>query len=185
MLELEWDEEKRRANIQKHGLDFADAKHLDWDNATYIEDARFSYPEPRYWAFALWKRGSTSSLSAGAVPMSGSSVFAKRTEKRSSAMASKIGKRIVPDADIPEMADADFAAAKSLKTDMPEVVTAMKRGRGRPKVENPKARVSLRLDPKIVAAYKATGEGWQSRINEVLARALPRQKHKRRPSKAA
>ena len=28
-----------------------------------------------------------------------------------------------------------------------------KRGRGRPKLENPKERVSLRLDPKIVAAY--------------------------------
>lgn len=55
MLELEWDDEKRRANIQKHGLDFADVKHLDWDNATYIEDTRFSYAEPRYWAFALWK----------------------------------------------------------------------------------------------------------------------------------
>jgi uncharacterized protein len=55
MLELELDEEKRRANIQKHGLDFADAKHLDWDNATFIEDTRFPYPEPRYWAFALWK----------------------------------------------------------------------------------------------------------------------------------
>jgi len=55
MLELEWDEEKRRANIQKHGLDFDDAKNLDWDNATYIEDNRFSYPEPRFWAFAFWK----------------------------------------------------------------------------------------------------------------------------------
>ena len=56
MFELEWDEEKRRANIQKHGLDFADAQHLDWDHATFIEDTRFPYPEPRYWAFALWKR---------------------------------------------------------------------------------------------------------------------------------
>jgi uncharacterized DUF497 family protein len=56
MLELEWDEEKRRANIQKHGLDFDDAKTLDWDNAIYIEDKRFSYPEPRFWASALWKR---------------------------------------------------------------------------------------------------------------------------------
>lgn len=100
-------------------------------------------------------------------------------------MASKRGRRIVTDDDIPEMTDAHFAVAKSLKADMPEVVKAMKRGRGRPKIENPKARVSLRLDPKLVAAYKATGEGWQSRINEILARALPKQKHKRRPSRAA
>jgi uncharacterized protein (DUF4415 family) len=182
---LEWDEEKRRANIQKHGLDFAQATNLDWDNATYIEDTRFPYPEPRYWHLPYGSAGYTWSLSADAVPSCGSSVFAKRTGKRSSAMASKHGKRIVPDGDIPEMAAANFAAAKSLKADMPEVVEAMKRGRGRPKVENPKARVSLRLDPKVVAAYKATGEGWQSRINEILARALPQQKHKRRPSRAA
>ena len=78
------------------------------------------------------------------------------------------------------MTAADFAAAKSLKGDMPDVVEAMKRGRGRPKIENPKQRVSLRLDPKIVAAYRATGEGWQSRINEILARALSQEKAKRR-----
>jgi uncharacterized protein len=53
MLELDWDEEKRRVNIRKHGLDFADARSLDWDGATYVEDKRFPYPEPRYWAFAL------------------------------------------------------------------------------------------------------------------------------------
>ena len=50
MLELEWDEDKRLANIQKHGLDFVDAKNLDWDSATYMEDKRFPYPEPRFWA---------------------------------------------------------------------------------------------------------------------------------------
>jgi len=100
-------------------------------------------------------------------------------------MVSKRHKRFVADDEIPEMAAADFAAAKSLKKDMPSVVEAMKRGRGRPKSENPKARVSLRLDPMVVAAYKSTGEGWQSRINDVLARALPQEKPKKRPSKAA
>ncbi len=56
MLELEWDEAKRQSNLEKHGLDFADARHLDWDEATYLEDRRLSYPEPRYWAFARWNR---------------------------------------------------------------------------------------------------------------------------------
>lgn len=100
-------------------------------------------------------------------------------------MANKHGKRIIPDDDIPEMTDADFAAAKSLRVTMPDVVEVMKRGRGRPKVQTPKQRVSLRLDPKVIAAYKATGEGWQSRINDVLARALPHRKAKRHSPKAA
>ena len=78
------------------------------------------------------------------------------------------------------MTHADFARAKPLRTTMPKVVEAMKRGRGRPKADNPKQRVSLRLDPRIVAAYRATGSGWQSRINEVLAAALSKQTAKRR-----
>lgn len=49
-------------------------------------------------------------------------------------MASKHGKRIVCGDDIPEMTQADFAAAKSLKAEMPDVVEVMKRGRGRPEV---------------------------------------------------
>ncbi len=72
------------------------------------------------------------------------------------------------------MTKADFARARSLRDAMPDVVAAMKRGRGRPKLTNAKQRVSLRLDPDIVAAYKATGEGWQTRINDALARALAR-----------
>jgi uncharacterized protein (DUF4415 family) len=100
-------------------------------------------------------------------------------------MARKTKNRIVVDDDIPEMGAADFARAEPLRAVMSEVVEAMKRGRGRPKLTHPKERVSLRLDPKIVAAYKATGDGWQSRINTVLARALSRQKLKRRGSKAA
>jgi uncharacterized protein (DUF4415 family) len=100
-------------------------------------------------------------------------------------MAKRQHKRIVPDDDIPEMTAAHFAAAKTMKDSMPEVVEAMKRGRGRPKAESPKERVSLRLDPKVVAAFKATGDGWQSRINDILAGALPRPTGKRRASKAA
>jgi hypothetical protein len=52
-MELEWDEEKNRTNRAKHGLDFEEARKLDWDNATYVEDMRFPYPERRYWAFAM------------------------------------------------------------------------------------------------------------------------------------
>jgi uncharacterized protein (DUF4415 family) len=74
-------------------------------------------------------------------------------------MASKHRKRIVPDDDIPEMTKADFAAAKAIKAAMPDVVAVLKRGRGQPKVDDPKQRGSLRLDPKLITAYKATGAG--------------------------
>jgi uncharacterized protein (DUF4415 family) len=88
--------------------------------------------------------------------------------------------RIPPDDDIPEMTATEFSRAKPLRAAMPKVVEAMKRGRGRPRTANPKQRVSLRLDPRILAAYKATGAGWQLRIAEVLAASLPKCAAKRR-----
>ncbi len=43
--------------------------------------------------------------------------------------------------------------------------------RGRPKSDTPKEAVSLRLDPEVVAHYRQTGPGWQSRINDDLRKA--------------
>jgi uncharacterized protein (DUF4415 family) len=44
-----------------------------------------------------------------------------------------------------------------------------KRGPGRP--PSGKIIVTLRLDPEVVAKFKASGPGWQSRINDLLKRA--------------
>ncbi len=40
--------------------------------------------------------------------------------------------------------------------------------RGRPKSVAPKEAVSLRLDPDLLEHFRATGRGWQSRINAAL-----------------
>ena len=43
--------------------------------------------------------------------------------------------------------------------------------RGRPKLEQTKQHVSLRLDPDVIESFKADGPGWQARINEALRKA--------------
>ncbi len=43
---------------------------------------------------------------------------------------------------------------------------------GRPISENPKKQVTLRLDPDVLEKFRATGKGWQSRINAELRKAL-------------
>jgi uncharacterized protein (DUF4415 family) len=43
---------------------------------------------------------------------------------------------------------------------------------GRPKAERTKVPVTMRLDPDVLAFYKATGPGWQTRMGEVLAKAM-------------
>ncbi|MCW1430463.1 BrnA antitoxin family protein [Novosphingobium sp. JCM 18896] len=45
-------------------------------------------------------------------------------------------------------------------------------GPGRPPSENPKKQVTLRLDPEVIEKFRATGKGWQSRINAELRKAL-------------
>ena len=48
---------------------------------------------------------------------------------------------------------------------------------GRPRSDNPKKAVNLRLDADVVAHFRATGPGWQTRINAALRKAarLPKE----------
>ena len=43
---------------------------------------------------------------------------------------------------------------------------------GRPKSADPKQQVTLRLDSIVVEKFRASGPGWQSRINAELRKAL-------------
>jgi len=46
---------------------------------------------------------------------------------------------------------------------------------GRPRSANRKVLVSIRYSPEVVAFFKASGEGWQSRMNSVLRQYVARQ----------
>jgi uncharacterized protein (DUF4415 family) len=43
--------------------------------------------------------------------------------------------------------------------------------RGRPPTGNPKLALKLRIDSDVVEHFRATGPGWQTRINDALRRA--------------
>jgi len=43
---------------------------------------------------------------------------------------------------------------------------------GRPKSDDPKKQVTLRLDSVVLDSFRAMGPGWQSRINAELRKAL-------------
>jgi uncharacterized protein len=50
-VRFEWDEDKRAANLQKHGVDFTVVAAFEWDTAVVLSDDRQDYGEPRYMAF--------------------------------------------------------------------------------------------------------------------------------------
>jgi uncharacterized protein (DUF4415 family) len=47
--------------------------------------------------------------------------------------------------------------------------------RGRPKSATRKMLVSLRYSPEVLAFFRSTGEGWQSRMDGVLRKYVARQ----------
>lgn len=65
--------------------------------------------------------------------------------------------------------DAQPLSAKQLKAMVP-----LRALRGRPKSANPKQLVSVRYSPEVLAFFKATGEGWQSRMDGVLRQYVSR-----------
>jgi uncharacterized protein (DUF4415 family) len=64
-------------------------------------------------------------------------------------------------------------------------IAAIRRARG-PGKKPPKEQVAIRLDPDVLAAFRAGGAGWQTRVNAALKEWLASNPGKRGPrSKAA
>jgi uncharacterized protein (DUF4415 family) len=75
--------------------------------------------------------------------------------------------------DSPEWTKKDFAKAKPFAEALPELAASIRRGRGPNKAPTKKL-VSLRLSPEVIEHFKATGDGWQSRIDETLRKVVKR-----------
>jgi uncharacterized protein (DUF4415 family) len=79
---------------------------------------------------------------------------------------------ILFDEDNPEWTDADFAAARPASALPPEILAAFPRTKaGRP-AGSDKERITIRIDKDTLDRFRATGPGWQTRINEALRRSV-------------
>ena len=72
--------------------------------------------------------------------------------------------------------DAQPLTVRQLKAMVP-----LKSVRGRPKLENKKQLVSVRYSPEVLAFFRSTGEGWQSRMDGVLREYIDKQRTRRGP----
>lgn len=62
--------------------------------------------------------------------------------------------------------------------ELPELTEEMlKRGKvkraGRPVATNPRRQVTIRLQESVLAQWKASGPGWQTRMAELLSKRVP------------
>jgi uncharacterized protein (DUF4415 family) len=55
------------------------------------------------------------------------------------------------------------------------------RPRGRPKKADAKVHIHIRLSPQVLKHFRATGPGWQTRIDEVLRKWIERRSKEPRP----
>lgn len=78
--------------------------------------------------------------------------------------------KIMFDEDNPEWTVEDFARAKTGDAIPAHIRAAFPKSRGRPAGSN-KQLVSLRIDRDTLDRFRATGPGWQSRINAALRKA--------------
>lgn len=112
----------------------------------------------------------------------------KKTPVASSTLRYKNGESIVlHEEDAPELTAKKAARLRPFHKDMTEkmgaewtaaFLQASKKGTliakpvGRPRKSAPKQPVKLRIDPDLLLALKASGKGWQTRINSLLRRAF-------------
>lgn len=72
--------------------------------------------------------------------------------------------------DTPELTDKELAGARPFGDVFPELASLARRGRG-PQKTPTKELVTLRLDRAALAAFRASGPGWQRRIDEAVKKA--------------
>jgi uncharacterized protein (DUF4415 family) len=75
----------------------------------------------------------------------------------------------LPRVDRHVIAPADYDELPELTDDM--LARAVAKKGGRPRSPNPRQAISLRLPPDVIARWRATGPGWQTRMAELLAKA--------------
>lgn len=64
--------------------------------------------------------------------------------------------------DAPELTDSFFESADQFHGD--RLVK-----RGRPKADSVRERITIRLSPDVLQPFRASGPGWQTRMNAALA----------------
>lgn len=70
------------------------------------------------------------------------------------------------DGEVRELTADDFKNASTF-SDLPESLQNALRGRGKQQAPT-KVSTTVRFDADVIAAFRATGNGWQTRMNDAL-----------------
>ena len=181
-MQIVWDEFKRQINVEKHGLDFADLE-VEFFESAIIAPAKSG----RLKALGAFGDGIIAVIIA-VLGTEGISIISMRQASKpertdmlnkknivlkeiTDEEEARIQRGIALDPDNPEWTAEDFKKARPFADVFPELMESIRRARGRPASETPRKVVSLRLDQDVLEKYRATGKGWQARMNADLRKA--------------
>jgi uncharacterized protein (DUF4415 family) len=178
-MAFEWDEEKRKPNLIKHGVDFRQMSELFDGAIVEVVVSRQDYGETRINCLGEVEgaRGevegvSTPSPTPGAAPIAGSSARGRpmrENRKHITCVSSDEARRLRDDTDdvrVDAMTDDDIARAVA---DDPDTVPLdLDWTKARLVIPPGKEVVTLRLDIDVLGWFRAQGKGYQTRINQVL-----------------
>jgi uncharacterized protein (DUF4415 family) len=90
----------------------------------------------------------------------------------------RINAGVAADPDTRELTKKDFQRMRPASEVHPEIVEAYRRYRGKQRAPT-KIATSIRLSENVLEAYKQSGPGWQSRIDEDLQDIVAKRKVKK------
>lgn len=167
---ISYDETKRERNIAKHGIDLAAIKDFFDGGLLTREDTRGAYGELRFQSvgwfdadmlFVVWTRARTT----------GRMSFRPERQKN---MNAKPGLDSLDD-DAPATSPDDWSDGFVTRSseELRQAVAA-RRTRG-PNRRPTKEQVAVRYSPEVLAYFRSTGPGWQTRMDEALREYVSKQ----------
>ena len=159
---ITFDQSKRQGNLAKHGIDLAALSGFFDGDLLTREDARDAYGELRFQSVG-WHAEDMLSLFGRRATTNGLTLF--RRERRKN-MNAKRGHVSVNDAPATKPDDWNNAFVTHSTDELRKVVAA-RRTRG-PNRHPTKEQVAVRYSPEVLAYFRATGAGWQTRMDEAL-----------------
>lgn len=155
-------------------MGFDRAHDFDWATASIAEDVRHAYPERRFVAVGYLDDRlhvlCFTPITDGIRVIS----FRKANKERQKNMVNPLP-LTDEKGEVRELTSEDFKYFRPAVEVLPELFSTelvaemlSPKKAGRPRIESPKVFTGIRLDAEVIAAFRATGRGWQTRMNDAL-----------------
>lgn len=170
---FEWDENKRSANLAKHGLDFVAARQL-FDGRPTVTIPSVNTSELRYltigrvdekYCAAIWTWRGAGSFRSGERVVSKKERIVRRTDDELRAMQAQ-GEDKSDWKRVAALSEAEIETA--ISTDADEAETIFDWSKASIDLPQPKAVLNMRIDRDVLDFFRRQGKGYQTKINAVL-----------------